>query len=487
MARPTLALVAMMALAGCNLAPSYHPPLATAPLAFKEAGPWIAAAPADHGQRADWWAIYGDARLDALEKRIDTDNPTLAGALGRYDAARAYLSLARADLLPRVGIGADVTRNRQSDNRPLRGANQLDLYDADTVGGNAGFELDLWGRVRNTVVQGRAEAEASADDLAAVKLSLQGELAIAYLALRGYDQQIALLAATVDAFAKADRMTQRRFVGGIASSIDTGRSGAQLGEAEAQLADTRAARALTEHAIASLVGTPASQFTLAVATEDIPLPAIPQLLPSTLLQRRPDVAAAERRMFAANAAIGVARAAFYPSISLGGQAGFQNTGLPSLLTAPNIFWSIGPGAVLNLFDGGRRRAQLNVARANWTQATAAYRDKVLQAFREVEDNLAQLHHLGDEAVFEQRAATQAGQVEALSLNRYAKGADSYLDVVTAQTTALRVRRSVIDLRIRQLQASARLMRALGGGWDGGSPTSHAIAATRPIGSVAGTQ
>ena len=414
--------------------------------------------------RGGWWALYGDPTLNTLEQRIDTDNPTLAGALGRYDEAAAYLAEARSGLFPHIGLDADVTRNRQSDNRPLRGANQPNHYPADTIDGDVGYELDLWGRVRNSVAAGKAEAQASKDDLAAIKLSLEAELANSYLTLRGYDEQLVLLTATVDAYAKADGVTQRRFAGGIASGLDTGRSGAQLAEAQAQISDVQAARALTEHAIASLVGTPASLFSLPVAQIAFAMPSIPLGLPSTLLQRRPDVAAAERRMSAANSEIGVAKAAFYPSISLGGQGGFQNTGLPSLFTAPNIFWSIGPSAVLSLFDGGRRRAQLAVARASWTQATADYRTDVLQAFKEVEDNLAQLHYLGDEAASEQRAAQQAGQTEALSLNRYVKGAANYLDVVTAQTTALRVRRTAIDLKTRRLQASVRLIRALGGGW-----------------------
>lgn len=462
----------LAASSGCSFAPAYHPPVAPAPVAYKEQGPWTPAEPASLSAAGDWWTLFGDATLDGLERRIGTDNPTLAGALGRYDEASAYLREARAGLFPHIGLDADITRNRQSDNRPLRGSNQPDLYPADTVGGEAGYELDLWGRVRNSVAAGRAEAEASADDLAAIRLSLQSRLASSYIALRGYDRQIDLLSATVDAYAKADAMTRRRFAGGIATGIETGQSGAQLAEAQAQLADLRNARALTEHAIASLVGTPAPNFSIEAAPASLTLPPIPAGLPSTLLQRRPDVAAAERRMYAANREIGVARAAFFPSISLSGQGGFQNTGLPGLFTAPNIFWSVGPSAVLNLFDGGRRRAQVAVARANWTQATADYRGDVLKAFQDVEDGLSQLHHLGDEAVAEDQAVTQAAQAERLSLNRYVKGAVDYLDVVTAQTTALRTRRQAIRLETLRLQASVGLIKALGGGWRGGAQTAR---------------
>ena len=277
-----------------------------------------------------------------------------------------------------------------------------------------------------------------------------------------------LLSATVYAYAQGRRDdTQRRFQRRHRPrAIDTGRSGTQLAEAQAQLADVSAARAVTEHAIASLIGVSASTFAIPVADTDCTMPAIPLGLPSTLLQRRPDVAAAERRMAAANAEIGVAKAAFFPSISLGGGGGFQNTGLPGLLSAPNIFWSIGPSAILTLFDGGRRRAQLAVAKAIWTQSTDAYRARVLQAFREVEDSLAQVRFLGTEATAERTAGEQASQTETLAFNRYFKGASTYLDVVTAQTTALRVRRTSIDLQTRELQASVRLMAALGGGWQG---------------------
>lgn len=466
-------LILVAALAGCTMAPAYHPPVVTLPAAFKEAGPWVPASPANVAPPDVWTTLFHDPQLDRLERQLANTNPTLAGAVARYDAARAYLARARSDLLPSVAIGTQLTDNRQSDSRPLRGSNQPDLYAADTIAGSIGYELDLWGRVRNQVAAGRAEAEASADDVAAVKLSLSGELASAYVALRGADQQIALLSNTVDDYAQADALTERRFRGGIASGVDTGRSGTQLDEARAQLSDVMAARALIEHAIASLVGVPASSFSIAPATTGLAMPAIPAGLPSTLLERRPDIAAAERRMMAANAEIGVARAAFFPSIALGGQGGFQNTALAGLISAPNLFWSVGPSAVLSLFDGGRRHAQIALARADWDQATAAYRGTVLKAFQDVEDSLSQLHLVGEEAAAEQRAETQAAQVEALSLNRYIKGAVTYLDVVTAQTTALRIRRAVIELTTRRLQASVRLARATGGGWREGDPVPRA--------------
>ncbi|WP_242149156.1 efflux transporter outer membrane subunit [Sphingomonas sp. BAUL-RG-20F-R05-02] len=470
MAKRTLfALVLAAGTAGCSFAPPYHPPVTTPVVAYKEAGPWQPAA-TTAALPGDWWTVFDDATLDHLEAKIASDNPTLAGALARYDGARAALGQTRAGLLPTLGVDTSLTRNRQSDNRPLRGANQPDVYSADTVEASFGYEIDLWGRVRNSVAAGNASVQASGDDLAAIRLSLQADLASDYMALRGYDRQAELLTQTVAAFARADHLIARRFQAGIASGIETSRSGAQLAEARAQLADVAAARAVTEHAIASLTGTPASNFSIAPNAPDVAVPAVPIGLPSTLIERRPDIAAAERRVAAANAGIGVAKAAFFPAIRLGASGGFQNTGLPGLISAPNEIWSIGPSAVLNLFDGGRRRAELAAARARWASASADYRATVLTAFQQVEDNLAQLRHLGDEAAAENEAVRQAAITERLTLHRYTKGAVTYLEVFTAQTTALRARRAALDLETRRLQASVRLIRAVGGGWRENAPS-----------------
>jgi NodT family efflux transporter outer membrane factor (OMF) lipoprotein len=450
--------------AGCSFAPDYKAPVTNVPQTFKESDVWKNAAPSDLRPDDKWWKAYGDAILDNLEQQVSDSNPTLAVALARNDQALAYLAASRADLFPQIGVSTDLTKDRQSDNRPLRGGGEPDVYQADTVEGQISYELDLWGRIRNSIAASKAQAIASSEDMAAVKLSLESELALNYMALRGFDRQIELLKATVEAYAQAEAMTQRRFAGGVATGIDVGQSGTQLAEAESQLDDVQSARALTEHAIASLVGTPASSFSISTQSTQLGLINVPPLLPSELLQRRPDIAAAERRVAAANAEIGVARAAFFPSISLTGDVGYQNTGLPGLFTAPNILWSLGPSALLTLFDGGAHRAQVDVARSAWTQATAEYRNHALRAFQEVEDDLAQLHHLHAEALAENRAVIQAGQVEKLSLNRYVLGAVSYLDVVTAQATALRVRRNAIDLNTRLLQSNIHLVEAIGGGW-----------------------
>lgn len=464
--RRWLTSAALALLGGCSMAPTYRPPAIAAPPAYKELSAtdpvWRPAAAAI--PRLDWWIGFGDATLDGLEARVATSNPTLAGALARYDVARAYLAGAKAGLMPHVGLDANVTRNRQSDERPLRGGNQPDFYTAAAIGGDIGFEADLWGRVRNSVASGQAEAQGAADEVAAVKLSLEGQLASDYVALRGQDRQLALLNETIDAFGKADVLTRRRFQGGIASGMDVGRADALLGEAQAQAAEVAASRARTEHAIAGLIGEPASSFTLAPAATVLAIPAIPVGVPSTLLASRPDVAAAERRMAAVNARIGVAKAAFFPQITLGGSGGFQSTALAGLIAAPNLFWAVGPGALLNLFDGGRRRADLAAARADWTLAASDYRTRALAAFQDVEDTLAALRHLGDAQAAQDRAVAAATATQKIALDRYVKGAATYLDVATAQEAALRDRQAALDLETRRQAASVALFRAIGGGW-----------------------
>jgi len=451
-------------LAACSLASDYRVPATVTPQAFKEAGVWVKAMPEDTIPKGAWWKIYGDSTLDELENRLDHGSPALDSALQRYEQARAYVTEAQAGMTPVIGTDWNPTRNRQSNNRPLRGANEPDVYTSDTLGGTVNYEIDLWGAVRNSVAAGKARAEAAAALIAAVRLSLESDLADDYVTLRGLDAQLQLLGDTVSAYTRAYQLIVLRHTGGIASGLDLGRAATQLDDARAQVSEVAAQRALYEHAIATLVGEPASEFALAAAPAEITVPNVPVGVPSTLLERRPDVAAAERSVAAANAEIGVARAAFFPAITLAGALGVQNTGGPGLLSAPNLFWSIGPNVALTLFEGGLRHAQLNIAKAEKSVAADAYREEVLQAFQDVEDNLALLNHLAEASANQSLAVAAASRTEYLALARYRLGAVNYLEVVTAQTAALEARRAALNLDTRRLAASIRLVKAVGGGW-----------------------
>lgn len=462
--RVLTALLAGGLVAGCSLAPTYEPPAMTVPTTFREGGAWSQAAPADASPRGPWWTAFGDPTLDGLEARVDTANPTLAAALAAYDQSRAYAAQAGGALLPNVGLADSETYNRQSAFRPLRGAKQPNEYAANSVGPIISYEFDFWGRVRNTVAAYRAVAQAGAADLATARLSLQVELADTYLNLRGLDAQILLLTDTVAAYSRAFDLATARHTGGVASGLDVQRAGAQLAQARAQISAIAAQRALYEHAIASLVGEPASTFTLAPAAAPRVVPDFPAGVASTLVQRRPDIAAAERRAFAANRQIGVARAAYFPTITLNAQYGFQNTGGNSLLIAPDTFWTIGPQAALTVFDAGRRKAQVDAARAAFLQASAQYRATVLTAFQQVEDQLALANHYATEAKDLADAVRASQATTRLSLVRYREGAANYLEVVTAQTAELQDEQAALSLATRRQLAAVNLVRALGGGW-----------------------
>ncbi|MGN6478813.1 efflux transporter outer membrane subunit [Luteibacter sp.] len=458
-------LVLSMGLAACSLAPTYKAPeVPVAPQFANADSPWVEAQPADHLDRASWWSLYGDTRLDGLQGQLLKNNATLAAAYAHYAQAEAFTKQVRAGLFPTFGLNGNATRNRESDTRPLRGATSPAYYNSYTISGQLDYEVDLWGRVRDTVAAGTAEQAASAADLAGAQLSLQAQLADSYLQLNGQDRQIKVLNESITAFAKALQLTQSRHEGGIASGLDVARAQTQLSNAKSQLTQAQAQRAVVLHAIAVLVGDSASTFTLETKDDAMKVPSIPLEVPSVLLQRRPDVAAAERRTAAANARVGVARSAFFPQITLDGQGGWQSSAWGNIATAPNRFWSVGPTVLLNVFDGGRRKAAVESAKAATDEAGAKYRDVVLNAFAQVEDNLTLLRDLGN-ALTDQRAAADAAQRSVdLSLDRYREGAVGYLDVVQAQTAELDARRSVIDLETRQLRASVALIRALGGGW-----------------------
>jgi NodT family efflux transporter outer membrane factor (OMF) lipoprotein len=456
-------LSGVVALSACSLAPKYQVPSTPIAAQYKTVGPWTSAQPADQIDRNGWWKMYGDAQLDDLETRLLANNTDLRAAYDHYRQAQAFVAQVESGLYPTVSVSGAPLRERQSDTAPLRGNGPAD-YNSVTLGASVKYDLDLWGRVRDSVVAGKDEAQATKADLASVQLSLEVELADTYVQLRGLDQQTELLSETEVAFAKALQLTQTLHGSGIVSGLDVSRAQTQLSSAKSQLSQNLAQRALLEHAIAVLVGTSASEFSLPQQTAAIALPAIPTGVPSTLLQRRPDVAAAERRVAEANAQIGVARAAYFPDITLGLQGGVQSAAYAGLVSAPNAFWAIGPQLVQYIFDGGFRRARLDAAKAATDEAGERYRGVVLSAFQQVEDNLALLSYLGT-ALDEQRNAAASAQTTVdLALRQYKQGTVGYLDVVEAQTVQLDAQRGVLDVQTRQLSANVQLLHALGGGW-----------------------
>lgn len=449
--------------AACSQAPAYRPPTAPLPAQFADADKvWGEAAPAAPQVDKTWWRALGDPALDAMEDRLEKDNPSLAAILAKHRLAMAALRQSKAATMPDVESGGALTRDRQSDNRPLRSASQPAYYEADTVGAGVSYELDLWGRVRDSVKAARANAQASADDVAAVRLALQADLASTWAAMRGADLEIAILSDAVAAYRRADDVTHHRYDGGIANGIDVGRADAQLADAQAQLAQVRVQRAVLAHAVATLAGIPAGEAKIDALDHPLSVIAAPAVLPAALLQRRPDIAAAERRMYAANRAIGVARAARFPQISLGGNGGFQSMAVSSLISAPNAFWALGPQFSLPIFDGGRIKARIEAAHADWDAAAANYRGSVLTAMREVEDGLTSMDQLQQEGAAQNRAADAAGKAAKLSYELYIKGANTLLDVVTAETAELAARRRAAQVATQRVQTSITLVRALGG-------------------------
>ncbi|TLZ42502.1 MAG: efflux transporter outer membrane subunit [Gammaproteobacteria bacterium] len=457
-------LAAAAMLSGCALAPPLKLPAVPTAAAYKEAGPWIPAQPADGLSRGDWWKLYGDPDLNALQMRLIEHSPDLAAALSRYDQAKAVSDQMRSGLFPSLALGADTERDGLSNMRPLRPANSANNYNSFTVGVQANYELDLWGRIRNEVTAARAEAQAYQADLESARLSLQAQLADDYIVLRGLDQQIALLNETVSAYEKALALTEARHAGGIAAGLDVARAQTQLDTSRSLAEQTLALRAVSEHAIAALTGASASEFSIAPRVTPLTLPQVPVGVPSTLVQRRPDIAAAERRIAASNANVGVARAAFFPAVTLSAALGYQSTQAGNWITAPNTFWSIGPSLLFSLFDAGKRKAQVAQAQAALDESGSLYRAVVLTAFQQVEDSLALTHHYRIAATEEHAAVTAAQRSLDLSLTQYREGATSYLDVVTSQTVTLQSELTALDLDTRELRASVQLIRALGGGW-----------------------
>jgi NodT family efflux transporter outer membrane factor (OMF) lipoprotein len=452
-------------LGACSLTPALKTPVVPTADAYREMGPWTQAQPADRLPRDGWWRIYDNTELDDLEKTLIAGNPTLAAALANYAQARALADQARAGLFPTLGLGADVARNRDSINAPLRLPTAPAYYNDNSMAGSVSYELDLWGQIHNEVAAGEANAASSAADLENARLSLIAQLVGDYIQLRSLDRDSAILDETVKAYTRAVNLTEQRHNAGIAPGLDVSQAQTQLDAARSQAAQTLAQRALMEHAIAALLGASASTFSIKPELVAITLPQIPTGVPSALLQRRPDIAGAQRRMMAANANIGVARAAYFPTLTLGAQGGFESKASSNWLTAPSAFWAVGSSALLSVFDGGLRRAQVAQARAEFGASAANYRSIVVSAFQQVEDSLATLNHDHD-AVLEEKAAVDAAQrTLGFSMALYVQGATDYLTVVTSQTTVLQNQLQALTLDTLQLLASVDLVRALGGGWE----------------------
>jgi NodT family efflux transporter outer membrane factor (OMF) lipoprotein len=451
--------------AACSLAPPLKTPDIPTADAYKENGPWTQAQPADRLPRDSWWTLYDNAELNGLQNRLIAGNPTLAAALANYAQARALTDQARAGLFPTLDLNGSTQRARESVHAPLISNVTPRYYDDNVLSGTVSYELDLWGQIRNEVAQAKANAAASAADLENARLSLIAQLVNDYVQLRSLDRETTLLDDTVAAYTHALKITEQRHDAGIAPGLDVSQAQTQLSAARSQAAQTRAQRALMEHAIAALLGVSASSFAIAPQIVTIKLPQIPSGVPTTLLQRRPDIAAAQRRMVAANANIGIARAAYFPTLTLGAQAGFQSTAYSNWLSAPSSFWAIGPNALLSVFDGGLRRAQVAQARAEFDASAANYRGVVVAAFQQVEDSLATLNHYHDATVDERAAVDAAQRTLDFAMSLYKQGATDYLTVVTSQTALLQTQLQALNLDTLQLSASVNLILALGGGWE----------------------
>jgi NodT family efflux transporter outer membrane factor (OMF) lipoprotein len=466
---------AMLLLSGCMVGPKYTKPAAPSTPAFKElegwkeGDGWKLAHPNDATLRGKWWELYGDAKLNELEEQVDPSNQTLKIAEANFRQARAAIRVNRASQVPTIGVSPSISAVRSSANRPYFPQGLANGGSGDfTLPVDLSYEIDLWGRIRRAVTAAREEAQASAADLETVRLSLHAEVAIDYFEVRSADAQKKLLDDTVKAYEEALALTKDRFEGGAAPEADVTQARTQLYETHVLASDITVQRAQYEHALAILIGKPPAQFNLPPAPLNLhapALPAIPVVLPAQLLERRPDIASTERHMAAANEQIGIAQAAYFPTLNLAAAAGLEGSSVLNWFNWPSRFWAVGPTLSETLFDGGRRRATTESARAGYDAAVANYRQTVLSAFQQVEDNLVVLHVLNTESMQQHEATGSAERSLQLSQNRYTGGVDTYLQVVIWQTTALANERNDIDIMRRQLDANVLLIKALGGGWE----------------------
>lgn len=449
-------LLAIGILSGCAVGPAYKLPSTPEPAAFKEAGPWMPAAPADMLERGPWWTLFGDPLLNDLASSVEVSNQNVAAAVAQYAQARALVAQQRASLFPTVSLNAGADKSGGG------GSSSSDKRLHLGIGGS--WEPDIWGRLRAGVSGANANAQAGAADLAAAKLSAQGELAADYFSLRQTDAQRELLARTIEGYQRVLVITQNRFNAGIAAKSDVLQAQTQLANAQADDLTLTRQRATLEHAIAILVGKAPADFTLAVAPWQANVPEVPVGMPSSLLQRRPDIAAAERRVAAANEQIGIARAAYYPNIGLTGSYGTAGSSVANLFSVSNAVWSLGLSAAQTIFNAGATRSAVAGAEAAQQGATARYRQTVLEAFGDVEDQLAASHVLAQQTVLRRQASDAADQVEVQFLNRYKAGQVSYTEVVQAQATALSARRALVQAQADRQTTAVALIQSIGGGW-----------------------
>lgn len=463
--KPNAPLLLLMLLSACAAGPDYVKPPVEVPTAFKESAGWKLAEPRDQEIHDKWWEIYQDPLLNSLEEQVSISNQNLAQAEARYRQASALVQSARASYYPTVTGDVSTTRGNRG------GSVITGTGENHSLSVSANWEIDLWGRVRRTVEANQANAQASAADLEATRLSTQAQLAQTYFQLRTVDAQQDLFERTITDYQKSLQLTQNQYAAGVAANANVVQAQAQLKTTQAQLVDLGVQRAQLEHAIALLVGKPASSFSIVHAPLTTAVPALPVDVPSSLLERRPDIAAAERRAAAANAQIGIAKTAYFPNLTLAATGGFQSSSFANWLTLPNRFWSVGPALAMTLFDGGARRAQTDQAIAAYDASVAAYRQTVLTGFQEVEDNLAALRLLEQEAQLQDEALQASRKSVELSMNQYRAGIVSYLSVITVQTTALGNERAALDIANRRLTASVLLIKALGGGWQASKASS----------------
>jgi NodT family efflux transporter outer membrane factor (OMF) lipoprotein len=473
--KPLSAAAAALALlsVGCSVGPKYQRPTVQTPTAYKEQPPeaykesreWKSGQPADTLLRGDWWVLFGDPDLNALEAQVDVSNQNLKAAQARFDQARALIRVNQSQKYPTVTAGAGISSNRDSSTYALASPKTSHNFGNFSLPFDVNYEVDAWGRVRHSIASARNEAQATAADLETLRLSFHAELAWDYFELRSADAEQKLLDDTVTDYQKALELTTNRFEGGLAAGAEVAQAQTQLEATKTQDADVAVRRAQYEHAIAVLTGKNPSELSLAPKPLAEEPPVIPVGLPSQLLERRPDVAAAERRVSEANENVGIAHAAFFPQILLGAALGLEGQSIADWFNWPSRFWAVGPSVLQTVFDGGRRRASQQATEFNYDATVAAYRETTLDAFQQVEDNLAALRVLEKETQSQKAAVAAAERSLELSTNRYTGGLVTYLEVVTAQSVALANERTAVDIRRRRMDASVLLIKALGGGWD----------------------